>query len=71
MKYPKERKLDGIFYRVERNRQYKNVCFTDLTGKEREKVTENYTAEQWKRIAMHLCQIIQQIGDDFDLISGD
>lgn len=69
MKYPSQRELDGIYYRVERNGQYENVCFTDLAEEEREKVTAGYTADQWKAVAIHLCERIQQIGDEFDLIA--
>lgn len=30
----KQRDLDGVYFRVERNGKYQNVCFTDLTTDE-------------------------------------
>lgn len=50
--------LDNIFYRVERDGEWQNVCFSDLTEEEREKLTDDYGAEQWKRVAIHLADMI-------------
>ena len=36
--YPIERELDGIYYRVERDGKWCNLCFTDLTTSEQEKM---------------------------------
>lgn len=34
------RNLDGIYFRVKREENYENVCFSDLSIEERDKVCE-------------------------------
>ncbi len=36
--YPIERELDGIYFRINRNGNWHNICFTDLTKSEREEL---------------------------------
>lgn len=31
--YPKKRNLDGVYFRVERDGKWENVCFTSITFK--------------------------------------
>ena len=34
--YPKQRELDGVYTRVERNGHWYSVCFSDLTDEEQD-----------------------------------
>lgn len=69
--YPKERELDGIYYRVERDGKWHNLCFTDLTTDEQEEMIKKYDAEGLKRMVMLLAKILRDIGDTFDIIAKD
>lgn len=70
MNYDKKRNLDGVYFRVERNGKWENICFSDLTKEERNNVMLG-KSEVWLR---SLCDIladtIKDIGDMFDLVGG-
>lgn len=36
------RDLDGIYFRVKRNKRWESVCFSDLTDEEMDKVLEGH-----------------------------
>lgn len=65
--YPTIRELDGCYLRVKRNGAWENICFSDLTGAEREKVLENKDATYLIRLANHLANTLHAIGDAFDI----
>ena len=67
----KNRNLDGIYFRVERDGKWENVCFSDLTDDEKEKVSMNRSAEWWKSLALHLAYRLREIGDYFDIVDGE
>ena len=69
--YPIERELDGIYYRVERDGKWCNLCFTDLTTSEQEKMIKKYDAEGLKRMVMLLAKILRDIGDTFNIVAKD
>ncbi len=46
--------LDGIYFRVERNGKYTNVCFSDLEQDEMDECLERYGKEQTIEIIKHL-----------------
>ena len=48
-KYPVCRDLDGVYFRVERNGEWLNLCFSDLTKRERDIVTNGRSAEWLRR----------------------
>lgn len=61
------RKLDGCYFRVKRDGEWENICFTDLTDEERDKVLDG-RSEKWLRsLCKHLTHVIQGIGEEFDL----
>lgn len=66
-----DRKLDGIYFRIERDGKWQNICFSDLTEEEREKIGEDRSAEWWKSVACHLADMLKRIGDEFDIIAGE
>ena len=41
-KYPIERGLDGMYFRVERDGEWKDICLTDLIPEEREVVLNSF-----------------------------
>lgn len=61
MKYPKERKLDGVFTRQERNGRLQSVCVSDLNPVELHELVSKKEPE-WNR---ELCDILL---DDIDSI---
>ena len=63
-----DRNLDGMYFRVKRDGKYKNICFSDLTETEREKVCKDMPTEWYKVIAYHLADTLKKIGDDFDIV---
>ena len=69
--YPIERELDGIYYRVERDGKWYNLCFTDLTTTEQEEMIKKYDAEGLKRMVMLLAKILRDIGDTFNIVAKD
>lgn len=62
-----DRNLDGIYFRVERNGKYVNVCFSDLSEHEMNKVMENKSIIWVKELCIELGKTIKYLGDTFDL----
>ena len=62
------RNLDGIYFRVKREENYENVCFSDLSIEERDKVCEGRSAEWFKKMAYYLADRLRNIGDEFDIL---
>ena len=67
MDYPKERKLSGVFYRVERNNKFENIDFTDMIEEEMDAVLERYDREVLIRMCKILGKCIHDIGNYFDI----
>ena len=65
-----DRKLDGIYFRVKRNGEYKNICFSDLTKTERDEICKDRPAEWYKAVAYHLADRLKDIGEVFDIVGG-
>ena len=63
----KERNLDGIYFRVKRTDKWENICFSDLTLEEMNKILENRNEEWLKALCIELGQVIRKIGDDLDI----
>lgn len=68
--YPKKRNLDGVYFRMRRDDKWYDLCFSDLTEEEREKVMENRSKEWVKALANILANAIRNIGDQLDLTAG-
>ena len=67
MKYPVIRDMDGVYFRVERKGRYENICFSDMTEEEIEKIIGDRPAEWWKSLALHLKSCLNQISEQFDI----
>lgn len=65
------RNLDGTYFRVVRAGKWSNVCFSDLTERERTKILEGRSEEWLKSLCCHLADVIKDIGEQFDIIGGE
>ena len=65
--YPIIRELDGIYFRVNREDRWVNICWTDLTWKEREEISIDKPLEWWKEMALCLTRTLRDIGDYLDI----
>ena len=67
----KNRELDGVYFRVERDGKWQNICFTDLTEEEIETVVGERSTEWWKSLALILKDVINDIGEQFAIVGGE
>ncbi len=65
-----DRKLDGVFFRVNRNGKWQNVCFSDLTNAEMDEVREVKSREWIKSLCKILGKTMKQISDELDIVNG-
>ena len=65
-----QRNIDGAYFRTQRNGKWENVCFTDLTQEERDKVMDGRSTEWLASMVNYLADQIQEIGDLFDIVGG-
>ena len=64
------RDLDGCYFRVRRDGEWDNVCFSDLSAEERAFLfdkTKEKSASYWKSLAYHLADCLQAIGNQFNI----
>lgn len=64
------RNLDGCYFRISRNGEYVNVCFSDMTREERKIVMLNRSTDWLKSLCNHLGDCLHNVGDEFDIV-GD
>lgn len=62
-----QRNLDGVYFRMERDGKQTDVCFSDLTEEEMDKVMKDKEGEWLKRLCKHLARALKSIGDQLDL----
>lgn len=61
------RNLDGIYFRVERNGKWQNLCFSDLTEDEQRKVLKDKSSDFVLQIALNMAKRLREIGDQLGL----
>ena len=66
-----KRNLDGAYFRVERDGKWESICFTDLTQDERYKIIEGQSEQWMKRMVLHLANVIENIGEELNIVRGD
>jgi hypothetical protein len=64
------RELDGVYFRVKRDGYYQNICFSDLTPDERDKILEGRSEEWLRNLCIILADTIKHIGDALDIVGG-
>lgn len=63
------RNLDGIYFRVNRDGKWCNVCFSDLDDIEKIEVMQNKDEAWLKSLCITLANSIKRIGDELDLVA--
>lgn len=64
-----DRNLDGVYFRVNREDKWCNVCFSDLDDKEKIEVMQNKDEIWLKSLCITLGNSIKKIGDELDLVA--
>lgn len=57
------RNLDGVYFRL----GTENICFSDLSEEQQEKVMNNRSEEWLKSLCKRLAEVIKEMGDQFDI----
>lgn len=70
MTYPIKRDLDGVYFRVERDGAWENLCFSDLTPVERMRVTDGRGADWLLSLACILADALHDMGDALGVVRG-
>ena len=66
-----DRNLDGVYFRVNRDGKWQNICFSDLEEHEIDKVLEGKSMEWVISLAKILGKRIKEIGDELDIMCDD
>ena len=61
------RNLDGVYFRINRNGKYENICFSDLTEEEMKHVMYGKGVEWLENLCIILGETIHKIGDELDI----
>lgn len=61
------RNLDGIYFRVERDGKWQNLCFSDLTEDEQRKVLKDKSPDFVLQMALNMAARLREIGDQLNL----
>lgn len=72
----KQRNLDGIYFRVQRDRKWANVCYSDLEQEERDEIArrraeQTTPAEQaawWRSMADLLADQLYDMGEQLGVV---
>ena len=66
-----QRNIDGVFFRVNRNGKYTNVCFSDLENSEMDECLEAWDKEALLRLAKNLGNQLYYICEHFGIESEE
>ena len=61
------RNLDGIYFRIERNGKFENVCFSDMTEAEQREVLKDRPIKFVTEVALEMAKRLHEIGEELDL----
>lgn len=67
----KKRELCGIYFRVERDGKFEDICFTDMTELERKRAIYDFSPEALRNMCMVLAGVVRNLGDMFDVSAVD
>lgn len=62
------RNLDGVYFRINRDGEWDDICFSDLTEEEMNEVLKNKDNDFLKRLCIILGQTLYDLGEDLDVI---
>lgn len=63
------RNLDGVYFRIKRDGEWNNICFSDLYESEMVEVMQNKDVEFLKSLCIILGKKIKEIGNKFDIVA--
>ena len=71
MSHKVQRNLDGVYFRIQRDGRWGNVCYSDLTPEEREELaarraersTPEEQAEWWRSLAEIMADQLYDMGE--------
>lgn len=71
----RQRNLDGVYFRVERDGKWQNICYSDMTADERDEIArkraEHATPEQqaqwWRSMADLMADALYDMGEQFGI----
>ena len=69
--YPIKYNMDGMYFRVERNGKFENICLSDMTNEERLKKMDWWNTDNMKSVINFLCETLREIGDTYGFIASD
>lgn len=61
------RNLDGIYFRVERNGKWEDLCFSDMTEDEQREVLKDKSITFITEVALEMAKRLHEIGDQLDI----
>ena len=67
MSYPIKRELDGMYFRVNRDGKWQNVCFTYMTREEQEATVKDRGTQWLNSMIFNLADVVIEIGDALDI----
>lgn len=62
------RNLDGVYFRINRDGSWQNICFSDLTEEEMDNVMKDRTEEWLRNMCKILGKTIKNIGEQLDIV---
>ena len=65
------RNLDDIYFRIERNGKFENVCFSDMTESEQREVLKDRPIRFVTEVALEMAKRLHEIGEELDLECKD
>jgi hypothetical protein len=63
-----QRNLSGMYFRVERNGKWENVCFEDLEHDEMYAIMNSKDKEYVMALAEELAKTLNSIGEELDIV---
>lgn len=66
-----KRNLDCVYFRINRNGEWQNICFSDLTEAEMKEILNSKTKTWVDSLCIVLGKVIRAIGDQFDIYIDD
>lgn len=62
------RNLDGVYFRIKRDDEWQNICFSDLTEEEMNEIMKDRSEEWLRSMCKILGKVIKNIGDQLDIV---
>ena len=61
------RNLDGVYFRIKRDDEWQNICFSDLTEEEMDEVMSEKDETWLRSMCKILGKTIKDVGDQLDI----